>query len=70
MEFRYKHTDGGWVYVESQVTPILGDTEEVKQLVAVARDISERKMREELMRRSEKLSIVGQLGSIRKNILK
>jgi PAS domain S-box-containing protein len=62
-EFRYKHADGRWVYVESGGTPVLNEMGEVDSIVTVGRDISERKRTEELKRKIEKLSVIGQLGS-------
>jgi PAS domain S-box-containing protein len=63
VEFRYKHANGGWVYVEAVGTPVLDEKNEVNHLVVVARNISERKKAEELIRKSEKLSVVGQLAA-------
>lgn len=63
VEFRYKHANGDWVYVEALVTPVLDEKNEIKHLVVVARDISERKKTEEWIRKSEKLSVVGQLAA-------
>ncbi|MFD0050073.1 EAL domain-containing protein [Actinomycetes bacterium NPDC127524] len=63
VEFRYKHSNGGWVYVESCGTPVLNEEDEVASIVIVGRDISERKKAEDLIRKSEKLSVVGQLAA-------
>ncbi len=63
VEFRYQHAQNGWVYVESLGTPVLNGHGEVEHFVVVARDISKRKKVEELMRKSEKLSVVGQLAA-------
>lgn len=63
VEFRYKHANGSWVYVEAQGNPVLDENGEVKQLLVVARNISERKKTEELIRKSDKLSVVGQLAA-------
>lgn len=62
-EFRIKHANGGWVHVESQGTPVLGNDGEVEHIIAVTRDISERKKVDEFIRKTEKLSIVGQLAA-------
>ena len=63
VEMRYKHFNGGWVYVESHGTPVLNDLGEVTSVVIVGRDISERKKTDELIRKSEKLAVVGQLAA-------
>lgn len=63
VEFRYKHCNGGWVYVESCGTPVLNEQDEITSIVIVGRDISERKKAEDLIRKSEKLSVVGQLAA-------
>lgn len=63
VEFRYKHARSGWVNVEAQGTPVIGENGEVEYLVVVARDISERRKAEELILKSEKLSAVGQLAA-------
>jgi PAS domain S-box-containing protein len=63
VEFRLKHENEDWVDFEARVTPVLSENGEVKHFVIVARDISERKIKEELLRKSEKLSVVGQLAS-------
>ena len=62
-EFRIKHAKGGWVYVESQGTPVLGIDGEVEYIIAVTRDISERKKVDEFIRKTEKLAVVGQLAA-------
>jgi PAS domain S-box-containing protein len=63
VEFRLKHAKSRWVHIESSGTPVLNEKGEVTSIVAVSRDITERKKADELIRKSEKLSIVGQLGS-------
>jgi PAS domain S-box-containing protein len=63
VEFRYKHVQGNWVYVEALGTPVLDKLGEVKHIVVVARDISERKKTEEVILKSEKLSIAGQMAA-------
>ncbi|MCI2256058.1 PAS domain S-box protein [Domibacillus sp. PGB-M46] len=62
-EYRMKHANGKWVHVESKVTPVLGENGEVEHCIVVARDISERKKTEEFIRKTEKLSVVGQLAA-------
>lgn len=63
VELRYKPSNGGWINVEAQITPVYDENGEIEYFIAVGRDISERKRTEELMRRSEKLSVVEQLAS-------
>ena len=63
IELRYKHARGGWVHIEAKISPVCDENGEIEYFIAVGRDISERKRTEELMRKSEKLSIVGQLAS-------
>ncbi|GHH99471.1 EAL domain-containing protein [Neobacillus kokaensis] len=62
-EIRLKHVNGYWIDFELKATPVLDESNEVKQIVIVARDISERKKTERFIRKSEKLSIVGQLAT-------
>lgn len=42
-EYRSRHRNGNWVWLESVVTPVLDEQGKVSQLVIVSRDISERK---------------------------
>nr|WP_106783628.1 EAL domain-containing protein [Lysinibacillus timonensis] len=43
--FRYKHKTGNWVNIEGVGTPVLDEDNEVKQLIVVGRDISQRRQR-------------------------
>jgi PAS domain S-box-containing protein len=63
VEFRCKDAQGGWVYVEAKGAPILDEQGEVQYLVVIARDISERKNAEELILKSERLSVVGKMAA-------
>lgn len=63
VEFRCQNADGEWVYVEAQGTPVLGEDRKVKHVVVAGRDITERKKMDEFIRKSEKLSIAGQIAS-------
>ncbi|MDR7238782.1 EAL domain-containing protein [Neobacillus drentensis] len=63
VEFRHQHAQGGWVPIEAKVTPVFGENDEFEYFIAVGRDVSERKKAEEFVRKSEKLSVVGQLAS-------
>jgi len=63
IEFRMRHKDGRWIEVESRCVPVLGEDGAVENIVIISRDISERKQAEEILLRSEKLSIVGELAA-------
>jgi PAS domain S-box-containing protein len=63
VEFRYKHADGRWIFVESKGTPVLNEQGEIECIVIVGRDISERKKTEELIRKSERLSVAGKMAA-------
>ena len=63
IELRYKHAKEGWVHIEAKISPVFDENGEIEYFIAVGRDISERKRTEKLMKKSEKLSIVGQLAS-------
>lgn len=63
IECRYRHSNDNWIMLDTYLSPVLGDHDQVEQVVFVVRDITERKMAEELLRKSDKLSIVGQLAA-------
>ena len=63
VELRYRHADEHWVHVEAHCSAVLDDCGRVNHAVVVARDITKRKESEELIRKTEKLSIVGQLAA-------
>lgn len=46
-EFRIRHRDGHWIYLECSAFPIYGEGEECEAVAIVAREITERKMDEE-----------------------
>jgi PAS domain S-box-containing protein len=62
-ELRCKHADGHWVTMEANGSPVVEDNGEVSKFVFVARDITERKRTEELLRHADKLSVVGELAA-------
>lgn len=62
-EFRYQHASGHWVYVEAKGTPVFNDRGQVEDFVVVARDITEKKQVEAMIRKSEKLALAGQLAA-------
>jgi len=62
-EYRVPHVNGGWITFESRGMPILNDRGMVEKIVIVSRDITERKKTDELLLKSEKLSVAGQLAA-------
>jgi PAS domain S-box-containing protein len=63
IEFRLHHNSGHWIEFESRCVPVKGDYDDIEHIVIISRDISERKKSEEILLRSEKLSIVGELAA-------
>jgi two-component system, sporulation sensor kinase E len=64
VEFRYKNkARDGWSVMEVHGMPVVGEDGQVESIVAVSRDVTERKRTEELLRKSDKLSVVGQLAA-------
>ncbi|WHY77885.1 PAS domain S-box protein [Neobacillus sp. WH10] len=53
IELRIKHKNGSWVYLESRCVPILSETSEIESYLVVSRNITERKLSEEALRKSE-----------------
>jgi two-component system sporulation sensor kinase A len=63
VEFRNKHVNGGWITVEVIGTPVVNEQGEVEQVLVVGRDVTEQRKTEELLRKSEKLAVVGELAA-------
>ncbi|MFC0472550.1 EAL domain-containing protein [Halalkalibacter kiskunsagensis] len=63
MELRWRKSDGTWLLLEALFTPVINENGQVGQVVGVARDITEKRKAEELLAKSEKLSIVGELAA-------
>jgi two-component system, sporulation sensor kinase A len=62
--FRFQHKDGYYVWMETMISLIREFSDgAVSGLLCVSRDISERKQTEELILRSEKLTMAGQLAA-------
>ncbi len=62
-EFRIKHPVEEWIVTESSFTPITNDENQIKQIVVVSRDVTEKRRAEDLLWKFEKLSIVGELAA-------
>ena len=52
LEFRFKHKDGSWRYIDSTYSNLLMDSP-VTRLVVNSRDVTERKLAEDALRQSE-----------------
>ncbi|HZG72664.1 MAG TPA: EAL domain-containing protein [Chondromyces sp.] len=63
VELRTKHANGNWVLVEFAGTPVIGKDGEVEHIIAVGRDITEKRQAEERLLKSEKLTVVGELAA-------
>jgi two-component system sporulation sensor kinase A len=62
-EYRYKLENGNWIYLESRGIPFFSTDGECQYFFNVTRDITERKQTEDLLRRTEKLSVIGELAA-------
>ncbi|WP_338450142.1 PAS domain S-box protein [Niallia oryzisoli] len=63
IEYRSLHANGNWILVEGVGTPVIGSNGEVKHVIVVGRDITEKRKAEELLAKSEKLAVVGELAA-------
>ncbi|MFD1737073.1 PAS domain S-box protein [Bacillus salitolerans] len=62
--YRIKTKVGEYVWIETAVKAVINEhTKVVSELITVSRDIQQRKMTDEMLRKSEKLAIVGQLAA-------
>ena len=59
-EFRFRHQDGSWIWLESVVNNLLDDAA-VGGVVVISRDVSGRRVLEEQVRQSQKMEAVGRL---------
>lgn len=63
IEEEFKDNKGNTRWVETVILPILSPQHEVEQLLFVSTDITERTIAEKLLRKSEKLAVVGELAA-------
>ncbi|WP_010677664.1 PAS domain-containing sensor histidine kinase [Bacillus timonensis] len=63
VEFRLLHSEDGYKLFDCTATPVLGDYGEVEHIMVVGKDITEKRKAEELLWKSEKLSLVGELAA-------
>jgi two-component system, sporulation sensor kinase A len=62
-EFRLRHKNGDWILLEARGVPVMTKEGHVESLVTFARDVTKAKQTEELMLKSEKLSVLGELAA-------
>ncbi|MFS0558396.1 PAS domain S-box protein [Brevibacillus sp. 179-C9.3 HS] len=62
-EFRFQTKNNKWIVLESKGAPILTETGECDGFIIVSRDITERRNNEDLLRKAEKLSVIGELAA-------
>lgn len=62
-EFRLLHKNGDWILLEARGVPVMTKDGHVESLVTFARDVTKAKQTEELMLKSEKLSVLGELAA-------
>ncbi|WP_196220102.1 PAS domain S-box protein [Terrilactibacillus tamarindi] len=61
--FRFRHKEGHYVWFEQSLQYIKNDQNQVVKVLSISRDISERIETENLMKRSEKLTMAGELAA-------
>jgi len=62
-EHRIIHTDGSIRWIRNRVVPIMNKEGKIYRLVGVAEDITDAKLNEDLIRKSDKLAAVSQLAA-------
>jgi len=63
LELRLLHASGEWRLFECTATPVISETGLVEHVMVIAKDITEKRKAEELLWKSEKLSLVGELAA-------
>ncbi|MDZ5472982.1 PAS domain S-box protein [Bacillus sp. 31A1R] len=62
--YRYKKKDGSYIWLESTIKAVSDEQSgEVTQIISVTRDIEQRMNTYELLKKSEKLAVVGQMAA-------
>lgn len=62
-EYRYRHDNGEWIHVDARGMPIRDNQGHVDSIVLICRDITEQKKAEEIIRKWERVSAVGELAA-------
>lgn len=62
-EFRIQAKHNKWIVLESKAAPILTKNGDCDGFIIVSRDITERRNNEDLLRKAEKLSVIGELAA-------
>lgn len=62
-DYRLTHTDGTIRWVRNRIVPIYNQKGHVYRIAGVAEDITDKKQNQDIMRKSDKLTAVGQLAA-------
>jgi PAS domain S-box-containing protein len=62
-EFRLLHKKGNWIHVEARGMPIRDNQGHVDSFVLICRDITKQKLDEEIIRKWERVSAIGELAA-------
>lgn len=63
VEFRLLCANGDWKLFECAASPVIGENGSVEHIIVATKDITEKRRAEELLSKSEKLSLVGELAA-------